>query len=66
MKSLIALLSFVTIDTAGTIKRQSTPVAPDTDPDCSYYDNVCSEDANFQYFEDYWGISHDTFVAWVR
>jgi hypothetical protein len=66
MRSFISLLSFAALATAGAIKRQSGPVEPDTDPDCSYHDTAYSESDNCQYFEDYWGIDHATFVAWVR
>ncbi len=66
MRSFIALLSFAALATAGAIKRQSGLVEPDTDPDCSYHDIAYSKSDNCQYFEDYWGIDHATFVAWVR
>ena len=63
MRSSIALLSFAALATAGAIKRQSGPVEPDTDPDCSYYDNAYSERATCQDFVDFWGMDYATFVA---
>jgi hypothetical protein len=66
IRSFVTLLSFTALATAGATKRQSGPVEPDTDPDCSYYDAAYRESDNFQYFEDYQGINHATFLAWVR
>jgi hypothetical protein len=46
-------------------KRQSGPVDPSTDPDCDYYDTAYSASDDCAYFEDFWGLSHSDFVAWV-
>jgi hypothetical protein len=50
---------------AAVARRQSGPVESDTDKDCSYYDQAYTKDDNCQSFEDYWGVSHAAFVAWV-
>lgn len=46
-------------------KRQSGPVEPDTNPDCTFFDTSYSEFDDCAYFEDFWGVSHSDFVAWV-
>ncbi|KAI0197889.1 hypothetical protein F4808DRAFT_284737 [Astrocystis sublimbata] len=50
--------------TAAGIKRQSGPVDPSTDPDCTYYDTAYDETNDCSYFEDWWGISHQDLVSW--
>ncbi|KAJ2970858.1 hypothetical protein NUW58_g9574 [Xylaria curta] len=49
---------------AATLKRQSGPVDPKTDPDCTYYDTAYTETDDCTYFEEWWGIPHKDFVAW--
>src|SRR5690348_7211487 len=63
--SSTALLGLATSAAAGIIRRQDGPVAPDTDAECSYYDTAYSASDDCTHFEDYWGISHANFVAWV-
>jgi hypothetical protein len=46
-------------------KRQNGPVDPTTDPDCDYYDTANSVSDDCAYFEEFWGLSHADFVAWV-
>lgn len=47
------------------IQRQDGPVDPTTDPDCDWYDTAIDKTTNCAYFEDFWGISHLDFTAWV-
>jgi hypothetical protein len=61
----ILVLGFTTSVSAGVAKRQSGPVDAGTDKDCSWYDQVYSSSDDCQHFEDYWGVSHEDFVAWV-
>lgn len=50
---------------AATFKRQSGPVDPTTDPDCTYYDTAYDSSNDCAFFESYWGLSHADFIAWV-
>jgi hypothetical protein len=59
------LLALSTSAAARVIKRQSGPVEPDTDKDCTYYDDALDSSYDCQYFEDWWGMAHEDFVAWV-
>ncbi|PSN61474.1 hypothetical protein BS50DRAFT_651682 [Corynespora cassiicola Philippines] len=45
-------------------RRQDGPVDPSTDPDCNWYDNAVDSSSDCTYFEEFWGISHEDFVAW--
>jgi hypothetical protein len=63
--NIVPFLALVAGLNAREIKRQSGPVDPSTDPDCSYYDTSFSETDDCAYFEANWGISHSDFVAWV-
>lgn len=49
----------------GSRLRQG-PIDPGTTPNCVFYDTAYSESDNCDYFESFWGISHEDFVAWVR
>ncbi|KAI1151806.1 hypothetical protein F4825DRAFT_451089 [Nemania diffusa] len=62
--SFLAVASIVTSCSARGVKRQSGPVDPSTDPDCSYYDTVYSPSDNCAYLENFWGVSHADFVLW--
>jgi hypothetical protein len=61
----IFVLGFTAFVSAGVAKRQSGPVDAGTDKDCSWYDQAYSSSDDCQHFEDYWGLSHEDFVAWV-
>jgi hypothetical protein len=45
-------LALSTSAAARVIKRQSGPVEPDTDKDCTYYDDALDSSYNCQYFKD--------------
>lgn len=60
------VLGLVAYVAAISIRHQSGPVEPDTDPDCSYYNTVFSASDNCAYLEDFWGVSHAEFVSWVN
>jgi hypothetical protein len=47
-------------------KRQDGPVAPDTASDCTYFDTALDSSMTCAYIEDYWGISHEQFLDYVR
>jgi hypothetical protein len=64
-RNVTLLLSLLGQLNAEVIRRQSGPVDPSTDPDCSFFDTSFSSDDNCAFFESNWGISHTNFVAWV-
>lgn len=47
-------------------KLRTSAVEPGTNPDCTFFDTAYSESDDCAYFEDFWGISHEDFVAWVN
>jgi hypothetical protein len=66
MKPASALILGLTASaSAGIAKRQSGPVESDTIKGCTYYDQSNSISDDCQHFEDYWGLDHAVFVAWV-
>lgn len=46
-------------------QRQDGPVDPNTDPDCDWYDTPRSKSDTCEFIEEFWGIPHAEFVAWV-
>ena len=58
-------LYFLHTTFARTVKRQNGPVAPDTNPDCTFGDEA-SASHNCKYLETTWGITHAELVAWVN
>jgi len=62
---VFTLLALATNLDAQVLRRQSGPVDPSTDPDCSFFDTAFTAADTCAFFESNWGISHADFVAWV-
>lgn len=49
-----------------TRQEPEGPVEDDTHKLCTYFVTVTSKLENCQWLSDYWGISYEDFMAWVR
>ena len=46
-------------------KRQDGPTAPDSAPDCTFWDTMLDSSMDCKYFEDGWGMTHEQFLDYV-
>jgi hypothetical protein len=46
-------------------KRQDGPTAPDSAPDCTFWDTMLDSSMDCKYFEDGWGMTHEQFLNYV-